>query len=501
MSSKPTLRSVRSAITTRQRDILDEVWQHIKRTHIGLPERPLLDKYGKAVLLDEVGKLGGTVIYSAHEENKVRYNLGVVGIFLASDGERLEKVVERYLVVLRDAYAKDKEIERFSSKDLASWAPDLTPDDLVALRHILYCAHDSLASRIGGWNPQEWFVTVDNEVVELKNVNDWKSYVNSKIMQWYDPRQPAGEIERMKYHLAKAKPNALLESLHQVDLEEVGGVLQPSGGNRSDATKASMQPSNTGQQPALHPWPIIRGFLMQLDSYDVPSVIDRAGLIVDWRVTEREDYSHKTRLAAYRPRIDEAYQALPTEQDRLRVAYIVTREASTRISLEDLNSALSEIGWEFRENRLLPVGETVRELFFGDRSQHDAYVEIRAILQRATKGIVIVDPYIDQSILTLLAACAKSGMSIRLLSSKLPADFALETRKWAAQHQGVAIEVRTTKEFHDRFIVLDDAACWHIGCSLKDAGQRAFMLSEIEDQNNRAALVAQLNKSWNTAAT
>jgi hypothetical protein len=92
-------------------------------------------------------------------------------------------------------------------------------------------------------------------------------------------------------------------------------------------------------------------------------------------------------------------------------------------------------------------------------------------------------------------------MSIRLLSSTLPTDFALETKKWVAQHQGVLIEVRTTKEFHDRFIVLDDAVCWHVGCSLKDAGQKAFMLSEIEDQNNCAALVAQLNKSWNAAAT
>lgn len=499
MPSQPTLRSVRSAVTTRQRDILDEVWQHTKRTHIGLPERPLLDKHGKAVLLEEVGKLGGTVIYSGHEENKVRYNLGVVGIFLTSDGERLEKVVERYLVVLRDAYARDKEIERFSSKDLASWAPDLTSDDLVALRHILYRAHASLASSIGGWNAEEWFVTVDNEVVELKNVKEWSGYIDLKIMQWYDPQRPAGEIERSNYDIAEAKPNSLFESLRQIDLEEVGGVLRPSGGNLSDATKASTQPRNTGQQSALHPWPIIRGFLFQLGSYDVPNVIDRAGLIVDWLVTEREDYSHKTRLAAYRPRIDKGYQALPTEEDRLRVAYIVTREISNRISLDELNSALNEIGWELRENRLLPVGGTVRELFFGDTSQHDAYVEIRAILQRAARCLVIVDPYIDQSILTLLSACAKSGMSIRLLSSKLPTDFALETRKWAAQHQGVSIEVRTTKEFHDRFIVLDDAVCWHIGCSLKDAGQKAFMLSEIEDQNNRVALVAQLNKSWNTA--
>src|SRR5437870_4301832 len=126
MPAEPSLRSLRLLVSERQRAILDEVWEHIKRTNIGLPERPLLDKYGKSVLLSEVGKLGGTVIWSGYEENKERYNIGVVGIFLASEGERLEKVVERYLNVLRDAYAKNKEIEQFSSKDLAAWAPDLT---------------------------------------------------------------------------------------------------------------------------------------------------------------------------------------------------------------------------------------------------------------------------------------------------------------------------------------------------------------------------------------
>jgi len=466
-------------VTDRQRAILDEVWEHIKRTHVGLPERPLLDKYGKALLLSEVAKLGGTVIWSGYEENKERYNLGVVGIFLTSDGERLEKVVERYLVVLRDAYAKNKEIEQFSSKDLASWAPDLTPNDLISLRHILYRAHGSLASRLGGWNPEEWQITVDNEIVELRNINDWNAYINSKVMQWYDPKKPVGEAERMGYQASNQLPAGVFESMR-------------------DVFSSESRPPRAREQTALHPWPVVRGFLLRFDSYDVPEVIDRAGLIVDWQLTEKEDHSHKTRLAAYRPRIDRAYQSLPTEEDRLRVAYIVAREISDRVPVEELNNSLREIGWEFRENSLVPVSGTVRELFFGDKSEHDAYVGIRALLQRAEKDVVIVDPYVDQSILTLLSACIKPGMSIQLLTSKVPNDFSLEAQKWIAQHQGLLLEVRTTKEFHDRFIVLDDTVCWHVGSSIKDAGQKAFMLSEMEDDNNRTALLTQLRKSWSS---
>jgi len=79
-----------------------------------------------------------------------------------------------------------------------------------------------------------------------------------------------------------------------------------------------------------------------------------------------------------------------------------------------MNQALREIGWELRENRLVPlvpVGASVRELFTPQQSQHDAYVEIRSILQKAADSVTIVDPYIDQSILTLLSTCVKRGMT------------------------------------------------------------------------------------------
>jgi hypothetical protein len=249
----------------------------------------------------------------------------------------------------------------------------------------------------------------------------------------------------------------------------------------------------------LDPWRVIRSFLASLRSYDVPDVIDRAGLAVDWTITERQDHSHAMRLAAYRPRIDAAYESLISDDDRLRVAFFVARELAGKGLVEQMNRALREVGWELQENRLVPIGASVRELFFPQESQHDAYVEIRSILQRAAASVIIIDPYVDQSILTLLSTCLKLGMTVRILTAKLPADFALEVSKWIPQHRGAVLEVRTTKEFHDRFIVLDDRECWHIGCSIKDAGNKAFMLSQIEDAQNHRALVSQAENAWNSA--
>lgn len=245
----------------------------------------------------------------------------------------------------------------------------------------------------------------------------------------------------------------------------------------------------------LLPWPVLRGILLELSSYEVSKIVDRVGLSVNWKLSEKEDYSDKMRIAAYRPRIDAAYADL-CEEDRVRIAYIVADELSKRGLGEKLDVALRSIGWQIEGGKLAPDSQSVRELFFPKQSQHDAYVEIRNIFQRATVSIFVVDPYIDQTILTLFASSLQPNMTVRLLTAKIPTDFHLEAEAWRNQHQNAILEVRTTREFHDRFIVLDDSTCWHVGASIKDAGNKAFMLSAIEDERNCCALLAQIDKSW-----
>lgn len=234
----PSLHALRGKVTALQRSLLDEVWTHVKETHVGLPERPLLEKFGKVALHEAARQLGGTIVFSNHEENKLRYNLGLVGIFLTSDGPRLDMLVQRYLALLRDAYLANQDIERFSSKDLSAWAPDLTAAELNELREILYRAHGSLASGIGGWNAEEWFVKVDDEVVELKNVTDWRAYMEPRIMKWYDPAQPSGEVERMRYHDSRSRPDPIWDAIRRTDLLSGLHVIPPRSKNPVKASGA-----------------------------------------------------------------------------------------------------------------------------------------------------------------------------------------------------------------------------------------------------------------------
>ena len=244
----------------------------------------------------------------------------------------------------------------------------------------------------------------------------------------------------------------------------------------------------------LDPWRVIVACLFELDSHETPGIIDMSGMAIDWRLTEREDYSHKYRKAAYRPRINAAYEAL-NEDDKLRVAFIVCAELAQRGLAEQLNAGLQRICWRIDGGCLTPTTETVRELFFPQGTQHDAYVRIREIFSDATQSIRVIDPYMDGSIYTILGR-VHGLLKVELLAANPPPDFVYETVKFQQQHRQVRIEARRSRDFHDRFIVTDEDECWHLGCSIKDAGNKAFMLSRIEDARNAKALLRTLRSTW-----
>ena len=244
----------------------------------------------------------------------------------------------------------------------------------------------------------------------------------------------------------------------------------------------------------LDPWRIICGCLFEISSYDISEIIGRTAIVVEWSLNEKQEFSQSTRKAAYLPRINAAYDAL-SEEDKLRVVYIVASELRQRKLEVKLNDRLSRIGWRIESGRLLPARGDVKELFFPINSQHDAYVEIKKIVQKSKRSIIIIDPYLDGSIFAILSTIS-CPISVQLLTFRIPKDFNLEAKKFITQHIGFNLEVRCSVEFHDRFIIVDDNEFWHVGCSIKDAGNKAFMLSQLEDKRNRDALMGQQKDSW-----
>jgi hypothetical protein len=161
-----------------------------------------------------------------------------------------------------------------------------------------------------------------------------------------------------------------------------------------------------------------------------------------------------------------------------------------------LTSNLEKIGWSFRDGQLVPATADVSELFFPVGTQHDAYSKIKGLLQEATKSLSIIDPWVDSSLFKVLGTISTESIAIKLLTSSMPSDFSHEAKIFLAQHKNIKLQVKKSKQFHDRFIILDDTECWHVGASIKDAGIRAFMLNQVLDEENRKALISQLKNSW-----
>jgi hypothetical protein len=153
--------------------------------------------------------------------------------------------------------------------------------------------------------------------------------------------------------------------------------------------------------------------------------------------------------------------------------------------LSILRSAVEQLRWKLPDPR---------QVFVPSGSPHDAYVQIRSIIQQATTEVLIIDPWVDETLWPLLTNIPGS-CKVRVLGEHLKGDFKLEAARFAAQH-GTSIEVRTTTKYHDRFIFLDGKRCFHLGASIKDAGKKSFALSEFERPQLITGTLADAEAEW-----
>jgi len=155
-----------------------------------------------------------------------------------------------------------------------------------------------------------------------------------------------------------------------------------------------------------------------------------------------------------------------------------------------LKSTVEQLRWQLPDPTqvFLPAG-----------SSHDAYIEIRKIIQLATTEILIVDNYVDGTPWQLLTNVPLTT-KIRIMTMQTKGDFTLEGRKFAAQHRNT-IEVRQTQQYHDRFIIVDSSRVWHLGASIKDAGNKAFAMSEFASPTINAVAKSDVENTWNAATS
>ena len=117
-----------------------------------------------------------------------------------------------------------------------------------------------------------------------------------------------------------------------------------------------------------------------------------------------------------------------------------------------------------------------KEGIFFDGQIFDAYSFASNLIREAKKSIVLIDNYVDDSVLTMLDKRAK-GVSAEIYTLPLSAQLKLDIKRHNAQY--APISVKTFTRAHDRFLCIDDTV-YHIGASLKDLGKKWFAFSKME---------------------
>lgn len=130
-------------------------------------------------------------------------------------------------------------------------------------------------------------------------------------------------------------------------------------------------------------------------------------------------------------------------------------------------------------NELQKEKETeFKQKIFFDGQIYDAYSLIVDIIKRAKEKILIVDNYIDDSILKMLALKNKN-VTIVIITSQNSNLIKLDISKFNKQYP--SLQIAYSNKFHDRFILIDNKELYHIGASLKDIGKKCFAINKIED--------------------
>ena len=235
------------------------------------------------------------------------------------------------------------------------------------------------------------------------------------------------------------------------------------------------------------------------DSDKLLLAAEAAGLRFATDLDERQDGAHRTRIRALVPRILAAYENLPGEEQLLVGQAALRALRADGFDMEAVNQALNAAGWELRDAGFVVRSPETRELFFPRGSQWDAFVVLRNLLARARERIIVVDPYCDATIFEMLGHPPDRLTLEILCSPRSSAAVLAAARRFREQYPPVTVGVRTTQDFHDRFVVLDGTTCVHVGASINHAGRTAFMVSVLEDQANRDALLRQILASWNNA--
>ena len=118
----------------------------------------------------------------------------------------------------------------------------------------------------------------------------------------------------------------------------------------------------------------------------------------------------------------------------------------------------------------------VEGIFF-DGQIFDAYKFATDLIKSAKCSLILIDNYVDESVLLMLSK-RNIGVSATIYTQRITQQLQLDLDRHNSQY--LPIDIRTYRDSHDRFLIIDNTEVYHIGASLKDLGKKMFAFSKLE---------------------
>jgi hypothetical protein len=141
-----------------------------------------------------------------------------------------------------------------------------------------------------------------------------------------------------------------------------------------------------------------------------------------------------------------------------------------------------QIGYELTTNEkinqifnIISKNEIPTQGIFYNGQIWDAYELINTLLKSAKKDVILIDNYIDDSVLTIFSKYP--SLNYTIITKSISKQLKLDIQKYNSQYNNLTI--KTSNKYHDRFLLFDDEA-YHLGASLKDLGKKVFAFSKMD---------------------
>lgn len=146
--------------------------------------------------------------------------------------------------------------------------------------------------------------------------------------------------------------------------------------------------------------------------------------------------------------------------------------------MDRIENNYDELRHEVKQIALqLKTQELPNQGIFFNGQVFDAYVFAADLIKKAKSSIILLDNYVDESVLTLLSK-RKPGVTATIYTKTISKQLQLDLDKHNSQYP--VIRILPFADAHDRFLILDEKELYHLGASLKDLGKKWFAFSKLD---------------------